>query len=248
MTDVGLLRALHLPGQPLVLPNAWDVGSAEAVVAAGFPAVATSSLAVAEALGYQDGEWLPVAELFAVLAEIVRAVPVPVTADLERGFGLEGAELVERMAEAGVVGCNLEDSDPRTEVLVEPERQADLLAAVRDSARSQGWDVVLNARVDAAMNGVGPAEQRLADCIARATVYAAAGADCVYPILLAHGMDAFVREVGVPVNAYCARASELPGLAASGVARISFGPGIWRTPAAERPALLAAIRAAPSVQ
>ncbi|GAA2702527.1 hypothetical protein GCM10010429_07610 [Micromonospora olivasterospora] len=111
------LCTLHKPGDPLVLPNAWDAGSARAVAAAGFPAVATSSSAVAESLGYADGEATPVDEMLAAVARIARAVPVPVTADLERGYGLRPTELVERLLSAGAVGCNLEDSDPCTRAL-----------------------------------------------------------------------------------------------------------------------------------
>ncbi|WP_327038619.1 isocitrate lyase/phosphoenolpyruvate mutase family protein [Micromonospora maris] len=104
------LRALHRPGDPLVLPNAWDVGSARAVVEAGFGAVATASAAVSQSLGYADGEGTPAGEMFAAVSRITRAVTVPVTADLERGYGLPPAELVQRLLDAGAVGLNLEDS------------------------------------------------------------------------------------------------------------------------------------------
>jgi len=235
------LLALHQPGRPLVLPNVWDVASARIVAAAGFPAVATSSLAVAEALGSTDGERVPVDALFDLLRQIVDAVAVPVTADLERGYGLEPRELVERMREAGVVGCNLEDSDPRTEVLVAPEEQAELLQSVREAASALQWDVVLNARIDAVMNGTGSPAQRLDESLRRARMYGMA--DCVYPIMLAGGdLRTFVSEVELPVNALCRKGSGTPAqLAELDVARVSFGPGLFR--AADAGRMLAAITA-----
>ena len=237
MTNAAALRALHVPGQPLLLPNAWDVASAEAVVAAGLPAVATSSVAVAEALGFGDGEQLPVDLLFVILTAIANAVAVPVTADLERGYGLPPRELVQRLAEAGVVGCNLEDSEPRTGVLVEPQHQADLLSAVRQAAGEQGWDLVINARIDAAMQRPGDPERQLDECLARAASYSAA--DCVYPILLdTSAVSRFVQHSGLPVNVL---AGDLAELTTAGVARISWGAGVWRTQPDERPALLASI-------
>ncbi|NUT36300.1 MAG: isocitrate lyase/phosphoenolpyruvate mutase family protein, partial [Hamadaea sp.] len=224
------LRALHLPGRPVILPNAWDVPSARAVAGAGFPAVATSSAAVAQTLGYADGEATPVTEMLDAVARIVRAVGVPVTADLERGYGLRPAELVERLAAAGAAGCNLEDSDPATGVLIDPERQAAFLAEVRAAARSAGVDLVVNARVDAFLHPTGTPEARFADAVDRARRYFAAGADCVYPILLGDlpTIAAFVREVGGPVNVLAAlEGGPTPvEFAAAGVARISYGSRI----------------------
>ncbi|MFI2646251.1 MULTISPECIES: isocitrate lyase/phosphoenolpyruvate mutase family protein [Micromonospora] len=240
------LRALHRPGNPLTLPNAWDPGSARAVVAAGFPAVATSSAAVAEALGHADGEATPVAGMFAAVARIAAAVPVPVTADLERGYGLRPAELVERLLAAGAVGCNIEDSDPRTGTLYDVEEQADLLAGIRAAARAAGVDLVLNARVDVHLRAYGPAEGRLAEAVRRGRGYLAAGADSVYPILLAdpEQIRGFVTEVDAPVNVLARPGAPAPAeLAALGVARISYGSGLYAAARARIVGMLAAIRA-----
>src|SRR5215472_9768068 len=106
-----LLRSLHSPGDPLLLPNAWDAATARAVVAAGFPVVATTSGGVAGTLGYEDHEGAPSDEMFAAAARIVRSVDVPVTVDAEAGYGMEPAELVTALRNAGAAGCNLEDSD-----------------------------------------------------------------------------------------------------------------------------------------
>jgi 2-methylisocitrate lyase-like PEP mutase family enzyme len=109
--SAGALRALHVPGRPLVLPNAWDADSARLVAEAGFPVVATSSAAVAAALGHPDGEGAPVDDMLAAAARIAGAVAVPVTVDAESGYGLAPADLAGRLLEIGVAGCNYEDTD-----------------------------------------------------------------------------------------------------------------------------------------
>lgn len=139
------LRGLHHGGTPLVVPNAWDAASARAVERAGFPAVATSSGAMVRSLGYEDGSSAPADEVFAAVGRLARSVELPVTADLEDGYGLAPDELVARALSAGVVGCNLEDSDHRgASPLVPVDVQAARLAAVKASARRCGVDLVLN--------------------------------------------------------------------------------------------------------
>jgi len=224
MTSAAALRALHVPGKPLVLPNAWDAASARAVEAAGFPAVATSSAAVALSLGYADGEKTPADEMLDAVARIVRSVSVPVTADIERGYGLPPGQLVERLAATGAVGCNLEDSSPGTRTLVDVERQADFLAAVRAAA---GAELVVNARVDAYIRGVA---DPLAAATDRCRRFLAAGADCAYPILATTSADiaALVAGAGGPVNVMFTRSTpSLAALATLGVARVSYGDEVF---------------------
>ncbi|MGH3761527.1 isocitrate lyase/PEP mutase family protein [Actinophytocola sp.] len=221
------LRALHVPGTPLLLPNAWDAASARLVAAAGFPVVATGSAAVAESLGYADHEGAPAAEMFAAAARIARAVDVPVTVDVEAGYGLGPAELADRLAEAGAAGCNLEDSDHDGGGLVDTTRQADRIAGLR----AADPDLVINARVDVFMHA-GDQHTVLREGVARAEAYLAAGADCVYPILVreADVLAAFVGAVRpAAVNAlYLPDGADLAALGALGVARISLGPGLFR--------------------
>src|SRR5512133_2158341 len=126
-----LLRSLHRPGAPLLLPNAWDVATARAVVAAGFPVVATTSGGVAATLGYEDHHGAPADEMLAAAARIARSVEVPVTVDAEGGYGLSPAELVAALRAAGAAGCNLEDSDHAAGRLRDPDEHAGWLAAVR---------------------------------------------------------------------------------------------------------------------
>jgi 2-methylisocitrate lyase-like PEP mutase family enzyme len=222
------LRTLHVPGRPLVLPNVWDAAGARAVVAAGFPAVATASAAMAPTLGYDDDESTPPDEMFAAVARIARAVEVPVTADIERGFRLSAGEIAARLAAAGAVGCNLEDSDPRTGELMPVEEQAQLLAGVRAAAP----ELVINARVDVFLHGSGSRAERVAEAVRRGQAYAEAGADCVYPLVIDRLDVAEVRTlvegIGLPVNvAFLPGGPSLAELAEAGVARISFGPGLF---------------------
>ncbi|NBM18247.1 isocitrate lyase/phosphoenolpyruvate mutase family protein [Streptomyces sp. GC420] len=239
------LRALHVPGRPLVLPNVWDAASARAVADAGFPAVATGSAAVAPALGHADHEAAPPEEMFAAVTRVAGSVDVPVTADLERGYGLPPRELAERLAVSGAVGCNLEDSDPATGTLVPVAEQAAFLAAFRAAAP----DVVLNARVDVFLHGSGTHEERLAEAVARGRRYAEAGADCVYPIVvsgLSRGLvRALVDGIGSPVNMVFLPGSPLSvgELAAAGVARVSFGPGLFMAVQRHFADLVAEVRA-----
>jgi 2-methylisocitrate lyase-like PEP mutase family enzyme len=238
------LAALHRAGQPLVLPNAWDAGSARAVEKAGFPVVATTSAGVAKSLGFEDHEAAPVEEMLAAAARIARAVSVPVSVDFEAGYGLAPATVIERLLEVGAVGCNFEDSDHATGGLADASAQAERIAALREAASRAGVPFVLNARVDTFVRPF-PEEARLEEGIRRATLYRDAGADCVYPILIREPNDIvrFVREVRCPVNVMVVGgAASLPGLVATGVHRISFGSGLHAQSMRDLRAALEAIR------
>ncbi|WP_326830141.1 isocitrate lyase/phosphoenolpyruvate mutase family protein [Streptosporangium sp. NBC_01810] len=239
------LRALHVPGRPLVVPNVWDAASARAVEAAGFPVIATGSAAVAPVLGYDDGEETPVEEMLAAIARISRSVGLPVTADMERGYGLEPAELVERLAAAGASGCNLEDSDPHTGAMIDAGEQAAFLGAVRSAAVDAGVDLVINARVDTYMHGTGDAGERLAESVRRGRSYLEAGADCVYPIFAAEAeaIRALAERIGGPINIlFRPGTPSLGELASLGVARVSFGHGLHGAVQAYTARMLTAIR------
>lgn len=224
--SAALLRDLHVPGRPLVLRNAWDAASAKAL-ADGVPAIATTSVGVAEALGYADGGNVPAAEAFAALARITAAVDVPVTHDSEAGYGLDPEAFVEGLLAAGAVGCNLEDTDHATGGLRDSGEQARFLAAVRAAA---GDRVVINARVDVHVRG-----GTLEDGLARARAYREAGADCVYPIFV-QGEDAIAAYVDAAsvVNVNLGP-NTLPvaTLADLGVARASYGAYLYKRALAE---------------
>jgi 2-methylisocitrate lyase-like PEP mutase family enzyme len=232
-----MLRSLHRPGAPLLLPNAWDVATARAVVAAGFPVVATTSAGVAGTLGYEDHEGAPGDEMLAAAARIARGVEVPVTVDAEAGYGMQPAELVAALHGAGAAGCNLEDTDHSTGSLRDPDRHAEWLGAVRQAASADGYRLVINARVDVFLGpflaGAGPGtqEELVAEALRRAHVYLEAGVDCVYPITLWEGdaLRRFMSEVRGPVNVVrLPQAPSLAELAALGVARVSWGHLLYR--------------------
>jgi 2-methylisocitrate lyase-like PEP mutase family enzyme len=232
-----LLRSLHRPGAPLLLPNAWDVATARAVVAAGFPVVATSSGGVAGALGYEDHEGAPGDEMLAAAARIARGVEVPVTVDAEAGYGMEPGELVAALRSIGAAGCNLEDSDHTAGTLRDPDRHAEWLSAVRQAASADGYPLVINARVDVflgpflAGTGAGTQEELVPEALRRANAYLEAGVDCVFPITLweADALRHFMSDVRGPVNVVrLPQAPSLGELSEMGVARVSWGVLLYR--------------------
>jgi 2-methylisocitrate lyase-like PEP mutase family enzyme len=239
LTAARRFRAAHHGHEPLVLPNVWDCASARVFAEAGFGALATSSSAVAATLGYADGQHTPLA----AIARIARCVDVPVTADVEAGYGLAPAELAARLAGTGAVGGNLEDSDPVSRELAHPARQADFLAAVREAA---GEALVINARVDVFVRPrPGGAGDPVEDAVERGRRYLEAGADCCYPILAPlAALPTLVAEIGGPVNAMA-----LPGgpwlaeLTAAGVARITFGGSLHQRATEDLAASARALRA-----
>jgi 2-methylisocitrate lyase-like PEP mutase family enzyme len=234
--DCEQLRSLHTPGDPLLLPNVWDAATARAVVAAGFPVVATTSWGVALSLGYDDHEHAPVNEMLAAAARVARAVDVPVTVDAEAGYGMEPGAVVAALQEVGAAGCNLEDTDHATGAVRDPGGQAKWLAAVRDAATAADYPLVINARVDVVLGpyiaGTEPGSQTdlVPEAIERANAYLDAGADCVYPIALCErdALTQFMAAIDAPVNV--ARMPGLPSLAdvrTLGVARVSWAIGLF---------------------
>jgi 2-methylisocitrate lyase-like PEP mutase family enzyme len=232
-----LLRSLHRPGAPLLLPNAWDAATARAVVAAGFPVVATTSGGVAATLGYEDHEGAPGDEMLAAAGRIARSVEVPVTVDAEAGYGMAPAELVAALRHAGAAGCNLEDTNHASGDLRNADRHAEWLSAVRRSASQDGYPLVINARVDVFLSGFlsgagpGTQDELVDDAVSRAKAYLEAGADCVYPIALweTDALRRFVAEISAPVNVI--RLPQMPSLAELaelGVARVSWATLLYR--------------------
>ena len=227
-----LFATLHRPGDPLLLPNAWDVGSAVAIVRAGAKAVATTSAGVAWSLGVPDAADLGPDRAAAAIERIVAAVRVPVSADIEAGYGPGPdavAATVTAVVEAGAVGVNLEDRTGRPDSpLFQPTEQAERLAAARSAASRRGIPLWINARTDILLAGVGPAERRLDAALVRAERYAAAGADSLFvPGLIDTTALAELAAGPLPVAVMAwAGAPRVADLAAAGVARISLGSAI----------------------
>lgn len=221
------LRELHQIGRPLLLVNVWDATTARAVLAAGSPAIATSSVAMAAARGGSDDNSDHQAA-FEQLRQITAAVTVPVTADLEAGYDLSPGDLVEALLDAGAVGCNIEDTDHRTgDRLLDAETHAAYLAGIRAAADEHGVRIVLNARIDAIIrHPQRDATAALDEVLRRARLYLDAGADCVYPISLRDPalVARTVNELHRPVNVN--PSDPIAALADAGAARISLGGGV----------------------
>jgi 2-methylisocitrate lyase-like PEP mutase family enzyme len=228
-----LLHRLHRKGDPLILYNAWDAGSAKAIAEAGAKAIATGSWSVAAAQGYADGEAMPLDLALANARRIAEAIDLPVTIDFEGGYA-EEAEAVGRnaaaLAKAGVVGCNFEDRMVGGDGLHAVEAQSARIAAMREAA---GADFFINARTDLFLHS--PAESHeghVAEALARGRAYAAAGADGLFvPGLADEGLIQRVcAESALPVNVmvWPEATPPLKRLAELGVARISHAGGPWR--------------------
>jgi 2-methylisocitrate lyase-like PEP mutase family enzyme len=226
-------RALHIAERPLVLFNAWDPGSARAVELAGATAIATGSWSVAAAQGFPDGERLPWALALDNLTRMVAATALPVSIDIESGYGDEPADVARTLSDAltaGAIGCNLEDSFPTTSRLREVEDQVGRLQAARRAAEGAGIDAFINARTDIFLKAptfVHDAAMVEA-ALERARAFAAAGADGVFmPGVVDLGLiETLASASPLPLNIMVGEGSpSLTALARAGVARVSHGPG-----------------------
>lgn len=232
------LLALHRPGNPVVLINVWDVVSARLIERSGARAIATTSAGIAWALGYPDGERIPRDEMLGVVERITRAVSVPVTADLEAGYGPRSSDVAEtaRLAVgAGAVGMNLEDCIEEygggAERLLPIDAATERVAAARAAADATGIPFVINARTDVFLRNVGDPAARLGHAVERANAYRAAGADSLFVpgVRDAETIGALAREIDGPLNVVVGPGTPSLGeLGRLGVARISLGAGAMR--------------------
>jgi len=226
-------RQLH-NNRPLILPNAWDAASARVIELAGALAIATTSAGVSWTCGRGDGQKLQREEMVRAIRYIAQTVAVPVTADIEGGYGSgstrDVAETVQALVAIGVVGINLEDSPGRDgQVLLAPEVHAERIGAAREAARAAGGDLVINARTDVYLFQVGAPETRFDAAVQRANLYRAAGADCLFVpgVLDAETIAALVRAIDGPLNIMAmAGAPSTAALGQLGVARVSVGSAI----------------------
>ncbi|MCA1840102.1 MAG: isocitrate lyase/phosphoenolpyruvate mutase family protein [Actinomycetota bacterium] len=222
-------RSMHSAGSFLVLPNAWDVRSALMVEASGFKAVATSSAAVAAAQGCEDTNSMPPDEAFGAIARIAQAIAVPVTGDIEAGYGLSGEEIVRRLIDSRASGCNLEDTDHERGGLVPLDLHCQRIAGFRGKADRAQIPLWLNARVDG-FSSADDARGIFDDAVSRAIRYIEAGADSVYPIGLKDPelIGRFVEQVDAPVNILAGTDSDIESFRELGVRRVSFGSSLFR--------------------
>ncbi len=222
-------RALHRGPEPLVLVNASDASIARIVVEAGFPAIATSSAGIAWLMGYADGENIPREEMLWMVRRIAERVDVPVTADMEAGYGTEPeavADTVRATIEAGAVGLNIEDGTIRSsEPLLDFDLAVARIAAGREAADAAGVPAVVNARCDVFLRG-GKGPEALAEAIRRCNAFREAGADCLFVPFArdAETIGALVEGIDGPVNILASAVSPPLGeLRRLGVARVSIG-------------------------
>jgi 2-methylisocitrate lyase-like PEP mutase family enzyme len=229
------LRNLHHGTRILALPNAWDVVSARILEEVGHPAIATSSAAVAFAHGYPDGQRISRGEMLEAVARIARAVRVPVTADLESGYGKtpeEIADFTKTMVAAGAVGLNFEDvtgDDESTHV--ELGQQVKNIRAIRETSAALGVPVVINARTDVYLMPIGPEATRFERTVERLRAYRDAGADCLFaPGVCDREIIAkLVKALGAPLNILASQGCpSLDELEKMGVARVSAGSSAMR--------------------
>ena len=224
--NASIFRKLHINTLPLRLPNAWDAGSARLIESLGAPAVATTSAGVAWALGYRDSRGLPVEEVVALASRMLRVVKVPLTFDIENGYADEPAAvaaLVQRLADLGVAGINLEDGNDAPAVAVAK------LEAIRNTLARGGADVFVNMRTDVVLAGLVEPAKQVEETIRRGQSYAAAGADGFFVPGLHQesGIRAVVAGVALPLNLMAwPGLADAANLGAWGVRRLSAGAAI----------------------
>jgi 2-methylisocitrate lyase-like PEP mutase family enzyme len=227
------LRALHAGPRILVLCNVWDAASARIVEAAGFPALATTSAGIANSLGYADGQRISREEMAEAVARITRTVAVPVTADMEAGYGAtpeSAAETARAAIAAGAVGMNLEDALEERD-FIDIKLQSDRVRAAREAGEQAGVPLVINARTDVYLVRIGSPAEQFGEAVRRANAYREAGADCLFlpGIADADVIARLVREINGPINILAGQSTPPVGeLERMGVRRVSMGSGPMR--------------------
>ncbi|WP_227487330.1 isocitrate lyase/PEP mutase family protein [Nocardioides malaquae] len=222
------LAAAHRPGDPVVLPTVWDAWSAQVAVDAGFEGLTVGSHPMADSIGRPDGEGMTFDEVTTRVAQITGAVDVPVSVDVEAGYGLEPAALVQGLLAVGAVGLNIEDTvHSEGGRLRSAEEHAAYVQGLRTAADAAGVPVVINARTDWFKGQHGDEATRVEDAISRMQLCAEAGASALYPVSFhdEETLTRLCRELPLPVNAIARPdVDDLEMYRRAGAGRISFGP------------------------
>lgn len=226
------LLALHQAGNPVVLPTVWDAWSAKLAVDAGFAALTIGSHPLADSIGKEDGEVMSFDDVVTRVAQITAAVDVPISVDIESGYGESASRLIDGLLQAGAVGLNIEDTVHKEgKRLRSSDEHAELVGALRKAADESGVHVVVNARTDLFLRQDGEESDRVDRAIARLKQAAAAGADSLYPVGRhdPETMRRLTSELPLPVNAIALPDQDDPAsFGPLGVGRISFGPFLQR--------------------
>jgi 2-methylisocitrate lyase-like PEP mutase family enzyme len=234
-----LFLKFHQDKEILVLLNSWDIASSKLVEASGYKAIATTSMGIAASLGFPDSQVITLPEMINAITGIVKSVNLPVTADIEAGYGKNTDEIigsVRKLIETGIVGINIEDSIEMSPVLIDEMEFCERLAAIRAFSNSMGFHLVINARTDSFYTTNESHQQKLKESIKRGNKYREAGADCIFvqPVWDKETISTLVREIQAPVNILAnpgigaglpPTVSELQNM---GVARLSLGSGLMK--------------------
>ncbi len=234
-----LFLKYHQDKEILVLLNSWDTGSSRVIEACGYKAVATTSMGIAASLGYPDCQVIQLSEMIETMTRIVKAVQVPVTVDIEAGYGSTQSEIIDsvkKIIATGIVGINIEDSINLSPKLLDEVEFCERISAIRALSDSLGFHLVINARTDSFYTSTGSPREKLAESIRRGNKYREAGADCIFvqPVSDKETISTLVREIHAPINILAN-----PGMGAGvppsvrelqelGVARVSLGSGLMK--------------------
>jgi 2-methylisocitrate lyase-like PEP mutase family enzyme len=234
-----LFLKFHHDKEILVLLNSWDIGSSKLIEACGYKAVATTSMGIAASLGYPDAQVIQLPEMIEVITGIVNNVQVPVTADIEAGYGKNLNEIINSVSKiiaTGIVGINIEDSIDLKPQLIEEKIFCEIISAIRALSDSLGFHLVINARTDSFFTSSGSDKEKLSESIKRGNKYLEAGADCIFvqPVWEKETISTLVKEINGPINILSnpANAAGLPPsvreLQDLGVSRLSLGSGLMK--------------------
>jgi len=229
----------HQDKEILVLLNSWDTGSSKLIEACGYKAIATTSMGIAASLGYPDCQVIQLPEMIETITGIVNAVHVPVTVDIEAGYGNNLNEIIDSVGKiiaTGIVGINIEDSIDLNPVLIDEMEFCERISAIRALSDSLGFHLVINARTDSFYTSSGSPREKLSESIKRGNKYREAGADCIFvqPVWEKETISTLVKEINAPINILSnptigeglpLSVSELQDL---GVARLSLGSGLMK--------------------
>ncbi len=234
-----LFLKYHHDKELLVLLNSWDIGSSKLIEASGYKAIATTSMGIAASLGYPDCQIIQLSEMIEVITGIVNGVQVPVTVDIEAGYGNDVNEIIDsikKIIATGIVGINIEDSIDLNPILIDELEFCERISAIRAFSDSMGFHLVINARTDSFYTSLGSPRDKLFESIKRGNKYREAGADCIFiqPVWERETISTLVKEINAPINILSnptigvgspLSVSELQDL---GVARLSLGSSLMK--------------------
>lgn len=230
-----IFRTLHFGNEMLLLPNVWDVLTAKLMENMKFPAIATASAAISYSNGYADGENFPLSDLNVLLKRIVKAVNIPVTADIESGYATDLSALEKNLIQiisTGIAGVNIEDTNPKTKEIYSIEEQAERIKLIREVANRMGVPIFINAKTDVYLSKYVNEVDRVHETIKRGVAYKMAGADGLYPIAItsSESISAIIHETKLPINILAFKdAPSLKILDNIGVARVSIASGLLKS-------------------